>query len=128
METIRYTGEDIAIDIVLKDDEDVIIDPTGLQAIYIYVIDQSGTAVAKYAEPEKAEYQALNVTAEKIRLWLQSDLTADLAGKKLHLELNIEEANEDLTDQKQNLIALSDVIIIKPAAVGDESNPEEPEP
>lgn len=121
METIRYTGEDIPIDLTLQNDDGTAIDPTTLDAIYVYLVDSSGATIEKYAEPEKEGYEPLEVDENKVRLWLQSALTAELANKKLHIQLNIEEANADLDDGRQNTIALSDMLLIKHAAVGDES-------
>lgn len=121
METIRYTGEDIPIDLTLQNDDGTAIDPTTLDAIYVHLVDSSGETIEKYAEPAKVDYEPLEVDETKVRLWLQSALTAQLADKKLHIQLNIEEANATLDDGRQNTIALSDTLLIKHAAVGAES-------
>ncbi|MFU8844009.1 MAG: hypothetical protein ACNA7V_09410 [Bacteroidales bacterium] len=128
METIRYTGEDIAIDIELKNDDGTIIDPSAIPAITVYLVDQGGAVAAMYAQPEREGYEPLIVDDAKIRLWLQSPLTKTLANKKLHIELNLQEAAPELDDGKQNTIALSDQIIIKHALVGAESEPVIPAP
>lgn len=121
MQTTRYTGEDIAIDIVMNNDDGTLIDPTTLDAIYVYIVDQDDQVVAKYADPEKVDYQPIEVTETKVRIWLQSDLTKTLAGKRLHIELNVEQANDDLDDSKQNSIVLSDELFIKDVPIKAES-------
>jgi hypothetical protein len=121
MQTIRYTGEDIAIDIVMNNDDGTLIDPTTLDAIYVYLVNQDGNTVEKYAEPAKEGYEPITVTEAKASIWIQSDLTKTLAGNKLHIELNIEQTVEELSDRKQNSIVLSDEILIKDANIKAES-------
>lgn len=124
METIRYTGEDIPVDILMKRDDGTIINPNDLAGIKVYVVDQAGAVVLKAAHPAQAEYEPLTLTATLTRLWLQSGFTAEQANKKLQFEVAIYEDEAFLDDNIQTTIALSDKLIIKNAQIkAEEATP-----
>jgi hypothetical protein len=121
MQAIRYTGEDIPIDVVLYDESGAVINPADLQAIDVYLVASDGETVEKYAHPEKQDTQPLHLYGEGFIMYIESEKSNDLAGRKLHLQVNIRELAPELTGGSQNTIALSDHLIIKHASVGQES-------
>lgn len=110
---IRYTGEDIPMDITLTNEDGTLVDPTDLDGVDVYAVDQDGTVLLKAADPAKDGYVELEVTETKIRMWLQAASTRNWAGKKIHLEVAIHEEETDLDDGYQTTIATSDLILIK---------------
>ncbi|MEZ5195092.1 MAG: hypothetical protein R2764_01435 [Bacteroidales bacterium] len=120
MQTIRYTGEDIPVDILMKQDDGSIINPGDLAGIKIYVVDQAGIVLVKAAEPAEEGYEPLILNDTYTRLWLQSAFTAELANSKLHFEVAIYETEDNLEDNVQTTIALSDKLIIKNAQIKEE--------
>ncbi|MBN1340728.1 MAG: hypothetical protein JXA03_15470 [Bacteroidales bacterium] len=126
METIRYTGEDIPVDITMTDTDGAAINPTELAGIKVYVCDKD-QVILKAAEPAEPEYEELIVNESFVRLWIESSVTAELAGKKLHFEVAIYETEAALSDGLQTTIAVSDKLLIKNALIKAEEQtiPEE---
>lgn len=123
----RYTGEDIPVDLTLKNDDGEVIDPTTMIAIIIYLVGDKDAVLNKYKEPETEGYDTLEVTATYVRLWMQSDLTKTMANKKMKLQVNLQESAPELNDAFQNTIIVSEEFQIKYVAIGAESLPLEEE-
>jgi hypothetical protein len=113
MATTRYTGEDIPVDITLKDDAGTVIDPNTLTGIKVYVLDSDKNIILKGAEPQTTGFNPLILSETFVRLWLESDLTVTLANKKLYFEVAIFESESDLDDGIQTTIAVSETITMK---------------
>jgi len=113
MATTRYTGEDIPVDITLKDDAGTVIDPNTLTGIKVYVLDSDKNIILKGAEPQTTGFNPLILSETFVRLWLESDLTVTLANKKLYFEVAIFESESDLDDGIQTTIAVSEIITMK---------------
>jgi hypothetical protein len=110
---LKYQGSDFPVDFRIKNPADnTYIDPAALVEVSVYCVDQSGAIAEKFSLPEKEDYELLEIVEDSIRAWMKRQLTKTLAGKLLHFEINYAEENQELEDNKQRTIVLSDQVKI----------------
>jgi hypothetical protein len=119
MAQTRYTGEDIAIDLILKNYDGSVIDPTTLELIKIMLVDSEKVVHRTYQFPDDPQFDNLVVEPTHVRLWIQSAVTQLLANKKMQLQTSIQEIAPELQDGFQTTISLSEEFVIKMVAVGN---------
>lgn len=120
MKTIRYSGEDIPVDIVMKRDDGTTINPNNLAGIKVYAVDGAGNVLFKAAYPDTQGYKPIILSDEAIRCWLISSDTATWSNKKIHFEVAIYESQADLDDGLQTTIALSNELFIQNVLIKQE--------
>lgn len=110
---IKYQGMDFPVDFRMKPEGATEwIDPTTLTDIVVYAVDQANTIVEKFAYPARVDYQELEIIAEKVRLWMNRELTESLANKLIHFQVNYAQEQIGLENDEQHTIILSDQVKI----------------
>lgn len=119
MAQTRFTGEDIAIDLILRNYDRSIIDPHTVSIITVFLVDSDKVVHRTYQYPDDPQFDNLVLSEGSVRLWIQSAVTILLANKKLQLQTKIVEVAPELQDGFQTTISLSEEFIIKMVAVGN---------
>jgi hypothetical protein len=125
MSTIRYTGEDIPADFILKDDDGTVIDPTSLAGMKVYVLDIDKNILLKGSYPVAAGFEEIIMQETFARMWLPKSFTTEIPNKKLQFEVAVYETEADLEGGIQTSIAVSETITIKDVKIKNEEPEEE---
>lgn len=118
----RYQGQDIAITILVKDDNGSAINIDNLAELHVYMV-YGGAKVKAFSKAGTGDADALvKVDTTHYRMdWLSEDTYNRAAGEYL-MEINVVETNAAYTDSEKNTVLLVPVVDMVAAAIKSESS------
>ena len=115
---IHYQGEDIYKGIRIRDtDTDELINLDDYLNVIVYLYTDSEAKLCYSRELYEEYYTLKKQTTTFYYLWIDSSITKDLKPGILTMEIKVVKTESDLTDGKEDLIAISEVAEIRPSQI-----------
>jgi hypothetical protein len=123
-DVIQYEGDDIEVNVEILDENGDAISIDDLLELYVYIIQKPRHSIeAKYSKAGTGDYIALiKVTATKYKLWIPADISEDIPGGDLWIEINIAETQAELDSGIQNSVGAVKLAEFRTSQIKTESS------